>query len=66
MALRVKQNVSFLDMLMMNAKGNVVDAITPGVKAGGELARVYELKKVKDRFWKSHNYYRSTENSKSS
>ncbi|MFY9279586.1 MAG: lysylphosphatidylglycerol synthase transmembrane domain-containing protein [Caldicoprobacterales bacterium] len=45
MALRVKQNVSFLDMLMMNAKGNVVDAITPGVKAGGELARVYELKK---------------------
>lgn len=45
MALRVKKNVSFFDALMMNAKGSVVDAITPGVKAGGELARVYELRK---------------------
>ena len=45
MAFRVKKEVSFLDILMMNAKGSVVDAITPGVKAGGELARVYELRK---------------------
>lgn len=45
MALRVKEDVSFLDILLMNAKGSVVDAITPGVKAGGELARIYELRK---------------------
>ncbi|NLI61536.1 MAG: flippase-like domain-containing protein [Clostridiales bacterium] len=45
MSLKVKQGVSFWDILMVNAKGNIVDAITPGVKAGGELARVYELRK---------------------
>ncbi|NLN40606.1 MAG: flippase-like domain-containing protein, partial [Clostridiales bacterium] len=45
MALRVKKDVYFLDILKMNAKGSVVDAITPGVKAGGEVARVYELRK---------------------
>lgn len=45
MALRVKKDVAFLDVLMVNVKGNIVDAITPGVKTGGELARVYELKK---------------------
>src|SRR5690554_8194889 len=39
MSLKVKQGVSFWDILMVNAKGNIVDAITPGVKAGGELAR---------------------------
>lgn len=44
-ALRVKKDVSFIDVLMVNAKGSVVDAITPGVKTGGELARVYELRK---------------------
>lgn len=45
MALNVKEGVSFLDILMVNVKGNIVDAITPGVKAGGELARIYELRK---------------------
>lgn len=45
MALRVKRGVSYRDILMVNAKGNIVDSITPGVKAGGELARVYELRK---------------------
>lgn len=44
-ALRVKKEVAFLDILMMNAKGSLVDAITPGVKAGGEVVRIYELKK---------------------
>lgn len=44
-ALRVKKEVAFLDILMMNAKGSVVDAITPGVKTGGEVARIYELRK---------------------
>lgn len=34
------------DVFKVNMKGNVVDAITPGVKVGGELARIYELKKV--------------------
>lgn len=45
MALNIKKEVSFLDMLVVNVKGNIVDAITPGVKAGGELARLYELRK---------------------
>lgn len=38
------RKVSFKDVFLVNIKGNVVDSITPGVKVGGELARVYELK----------------------
>ncbi|MCL2203060.1 MAG: flippase-like domain-containing protein [Defluviitaleaceae bacterium] len=36
--------VSFWGMLYVNSQGAVVDAITPGVKIGGEIARVVRLK----------------------
>lgn len=34
-----------IDVLRMNLVGNIADSITPGVKVGGELARLYEIKK---------------------
>lgn len=42
----IGKKASFKDVFMVNIKGNIVDAITPGVKIGGELARVYELKNI--------------------
>lgn len=45
MALLVDREASFWKILMVNVKGNIIDAVTPGVKAGGELARVFELRK---------------------
>ena len=40
----IQRNCRFMDAFRINAKGNIVDAITPGVKMGGELARLYEIK----------------------
>ena len=40
----VKKGSSFLDVLKMNLKGNIVDSISPGVKVGGEVARIYEIR----------------------
>lgn len=40
----IKTDISFLDILRVNLKGSILDAITPGVKIGGELGRIYELK----------------------
>lgn len=34
---------SFLTLLLINFKGNIADAITPGVKVGGEITRVLAL-----------------------
>jgi uncharacterized protein (TIRG00374 family) len=36
---------SFFKLLLVNSYGAVVDAITPGEKVGGELARVLQLRK---------------------
>lgn len=35
---------SFLTVLKMNLKGNIIDSITPGSKVGGEVARVVDIK----------------------
>lgn len=40
------RKVSFIDIFLVNIKGNIVDSITPGVKVGGELARIYQLKQA--------------------
>ncbi|WP_026895272.1 lysylphosphatidylglycerol synthase transmembrane domain-containing protein [Clostridiisalibacter paucivorans] len=40
----IDKDCKLADILKMNMKGNVVDAITPGVKVGGELARLYDIK----------------------
>lgn len=40
----VKEDVTYYSALKMNLKGNIVDSITPGVKVGGELARIHDLK----------------------
>lgn len=34
----------FYNVLKVNLKGNIFDAITPGSKVGGELVRIYEIK----------------------
>lgn len=41
----IDKDCKLIDILKMNVRGNVVDAITPGVKIGGELARFYDIKK---------------------
>ncbi|MCL2674310.1 MAG: flippase-like domain-containing protein [Defluviitaleaceae bacterium] len=38
--------ISFRDMLYVNCQGAVVDAITPGVKFGGEITRAVRLNKI--------------------
>lgn len=38
-------NPKWIDVLAVNMKGNFVDTITPGAKMGGEVARVYVLRK---------------------
>ncbi|GFN34639.1 flippase-like domain-containing protein [Tepidimicrobium xylanilyticum] len=40
----IRKDIRFYDALKINLKGNIVDALSPGVKVGGELARVYEIK----------------------
>ena len=40
------RNTSILNVLRVNLRGNIVDAITPGVKVGGEIARVHQVSKV--------------------
>ncbi|HEY4544635.1 MAG TPA: lysylphosphatidylglycerol synthase domain-containing protein, partial [Tissierellaceae bacterium] len=35
---------SFLTVLKMNLKGNIIDSITPGSKVGGEVIRVVDIK----------------------
>lgn len=42
------KKLAFKDVFLVNIKGNIVDFITPGVKVGGELARIYELRKTLD------------------
>ena len=42
----IKEDVKFYDALRVNLKGNIVDALSPGVKVGGELARIYEIRKI--------------------
>lgn len=37
--------MNFWNMLYINSQGNIMEAITPGAKVGGELARVYLIKK---------------------
>lgn len=36
--------IAYKDIFIMNCKGNIIDAITPGAKVGGELARVYDIR----------------------
>ncbi|MBU5438982.1 flippase-like domain-containing protein [Tissierella sp. MSJ-40] len=43
MILWIDKECSFINVFRVNMKGNFVDAITPGVKMGGELARAYEI-----------------------
>lgn len=40
----IRDNISFIDIVLMNAKGNIVDSLTPGVKMGGEVGRIIALK----------------------
>lgn len=40
----IQRDCRFIDAFRINIKGNIVDAITPGVKMGGELARLYEIR----------------------
>ena len=39
----IGRSTRIIDIFRMNMKGNIVDAITPGVKVGGELARIHEI-----------------------
>ena len=45
-AKQVGINLSPLTMFYIHCHGTVIDAITPGVKLGGEVMRVVQLKKV--------------------
>lgn len=36
----------FIDMFKVNCIGNIVDSLTPGVKLGGEIARIYRMETV--------------------
>ncbi|MCL2036585.1 MAG: flippase-like domain-containing protein [Oscillospiraceae bacterium] len=36
--------LSFLDMLVVNSQGTIIDSITPGVKVGGEVTRALQIK----------------------
>ncbi|NLZ54021.1 MAG: flippase-like domain-containing protein, partial [Thermoanaerobacteraceae bacterium] len=40
----VSDDISFFDIVLVNAKGNIMDSLTPGVKMGGELGRIFALK----------------------
>ena len=40
----VCNDISFSDVVLMNCMGNIVDSLTPGVKMGGELGRIFALK----------------------
>jgi len=42
----VNLRISFGQMLYANSSGAVIDAITPGVKFGGEVARVMQIKRA--------------------
>lgn len=43
MVLLIGEKAKTINIIRMNMKGNIVDAITPGVKVGGEMARVHEI-----------------------
>jgi glycosyltransferase 2 family protein len=40
----VDKKPAFIDIIRLNMKGTFIETITPGVKMGGELARVYMFK----------------------
>lgn len=44
LASKVSDHISFLDIVLMNAQGSILDSLTPGVKMGGELGRILALK----------------------
>jgi len=44
LASEVCGEVSFLDVVLANATGDIMDGLTPGVKMGGELGRIFALK----------------------
>ncbi|NLN04704.1 MAG: flippase-like domain-containing protein [Clostridiaceae bacterium] len=41
----MNKDYSFFKMLYINARGMIIESITPGVKIGGEVTRAYLLKK---------------------
>lgn len=41
---QLKINISYLDIIKINLKGNIIDGVTPGSKVGGELVRVLGFK----------------------
>lgn len=48
LAREISEDISFLDIFLMNAKGNILDSLTPGVKMGGEFGRIFTLKNRAD------------------
>ena len=45
----VRAPITYWDMLYVNCQGAIMDAITPGVKFGGEATRAVQLKKIFER-----------------
>ena len=41
-----KSSLSFRDIFYINCQGTVVDALTPGVKVGGEVARALQISRM--------------------
>ncbi|MDO5707266.1 MAG: lysylphosphatidylglycerol synthase transmembrane domain-containing protein [Andreesenia angusta] len=40
------RKIRFMDIFKINCIGNIVDSLTPGVKVGGELARIYRMETI--------------------